>query len=257
VASDASGSDLRLDPARSWRRVSQPVLAAWGSADHLVPIHDSAVALRSALAVAGGSADREFRTFVGASHSLGVASEGGRAGSAPGFKELAASWVRSHLSRGGERRAAEPVVSTPLPPQSGPAVVAVQRTSVLERWPVQLGWLVLPALMLLLAALRAWRRRGSAQGGPPWWWLAGVASLDLLAVGALAVAVVSIVDDQGEGVDAVAGVPAVVLVAWLVTLAGVVATALLARRARSLRSPATGVVLAGSLWLLLALYWLI
>ncbi|MEY2463340.1 MAG: hypothetical protein QOH64_1478 [Acidimicrobiaceae bacterium] len=155
------------------------------------------------------------------------------------------------------RPRAEPLVSTPLPPDSGPPVVAVQRTSLLERWPVQLGWLVLPALVLLLAGLRTWRRRRSEEDRPRWWWLAGVAALDLLAVGALAAAVVSIVDDQGEGVDAVAGVPSVVLVAWLVTLAGAVATALLARRMRSLRSPAAGVVLAGSLWLLLALYWLI
>ncbi len=263
VASDASDTDFRLDPTDSWRRVSQPVLAAWGTADHLVPIHDSAVALRSALASSGGSGDRVFRTFAGASHSLGVASEGGRAGSAPGFKELAASWMRDHLAPG--RRAArsaqsaEPLVSTPLPPDSGPRVMAVQRASLLERWPVQLAWLVLPALALLLVALRAWRRRRKLgpDDGPAWWWLAGVAALDLLALGALAVAVVSIVADGGEGVAAVAGVPTVLVVAWLLTAAGIAATALLARRAPSLRSPAAGVALASSAWLLLALYWLL
>ena len=260
VASDASGSDLRLDPADAWRQVKQPVMAVWGSADRLVPVHDSALALRSALARSGGGGDRVFRTFVGASHSLGVASEGGRAGSAPGFKELAASWMRDQLGRDTMRRPrAEPVVSTPLPPDTGPPVVAVQRTSVLEKWPVQIAWLVLPALVLLFVGLRAWRLRqlSKEDDGPRWWWLAGVAALDLLAIGALAVAVVSIVDDRGEGVAAIAGVPTVILVAWAFTLAGVAATALLARRARSLRAPASGVVLAGSIWLLLALYWLV
>jgi dienelactone hydrolase len=259
VASDASSPDLRSDPGDSWRHVSQPVLAVWGSADRLVPIHDSAVALRSALAAMGAGADREFRTFVGASHSLGVASEGGRPGSAPGFKELSASWMRTHLRAQGSR-SAEPLASTPLPPQSGPPVVAVQNVSLLERWPVQIAWLALPALMLLLVALAAWRRRtreGPRDDAPRWWWLAAVAALDLLAVGALAVAVAAIVADGGEGVAAVAGVPTVILVAWAFTLAGILATALLARRAGRLRSPATGVVLAGSAWLLLALYWLL
>ena len=76
-------------------------------------------------------------------------------------------------------------------------------------------------------------------------------------MGALAVAVTSIVADGGEGVSAVAGVPTVLLVAWAFTLAGIVATALLARRTRAVRSPSSGVVLAGSLWLLLALFWLV
>jgi dienelactone hydrolase len=257
LASDVGGADFRRDPAASWRRVPQSVLAVWGTADRLVPIHDSAVALRSSLAAAGGNGDRVFRTFQGASHSLGVASQGGRAGSAPGFKELAASWMRDHLGRGTMRRPRlEPLVATPLPPDSGPPVVAVQRASLLQRWPVQLAWLLLPGLALLLVALRGWRRRATYEG-PRWWWLAGVAGLDLLALGTLALAVATIVTDQGESVDAVAGVPAVILVAWAFALLGAIATALLARRARPLRSPATGVVLAGSAWLLLALYWLV
>jgi dienelactone hydrolase len=265
VASDASSPDLRTDPTGSWRRVSQPVLAVWGSADHLVPIHDSAVALRGALPPSAG-AERLFRTFPGASHSLGVASEGGRAGSAPGFKELSAAWIRAHLAPPRRASSAEPVVSTPLPPASGPPVVAVQEVSLLERWPVQIAWLVLPALVLLLVAVRARSRRRRARrlgedddaaAAPRWWWLAAVAALDLLAVGALALAVAAIVADGGEGVSAVAGVPTVILVAWAFTLAGLIATALLARRAPSFRSPSSGVALAGWAWLLLALYWLI
>jgi hypothetical protein len=257
LASDVGGSDFRRDPSASWRGVSQPVLAVWGTADRLVPIHDSAVALRSSLAAAGGNGDRVFRTFPGASHSLGVGTQGGRAGSAPGFKELAASWMRDHLARGTMRRPRlEPLVATPLPPDSGPPVVAVQRVSLLERLPVQLAWLLLPGLGLLWVAFRTWRRRATYEG-PGGWWLAAVAGLDLLALGALALAVTSIVADQGEGVGAVAGVPTVLLVAWAFTLAGVVGTALLARRARPVRSPAAAVVLAGSVWLLLALYWLV
>jgi dienelactone hydrolase len=254
VAADASSPDLRLDPVPAWRRVSQPVLAVWGSADRVVPIHDSAVALQGALAGGGVNHDRVFQTFPGASHSLGVASQSGRAGSAPGFKELGARWMRSHLAAAGSRPAAAPVVSTPLPPSSGPRVVTLRRAGLLERWPVQLGWLLLPALLLLVVATLARRRLSE---GPKWWWLAGVAALDLLAVGTLAVAVTSIVADGGDGVQAVAGVPTVLLIAWLVTIAGVAATALLARRAGGVRTPATGVVLAGSLWLLLALYWLV
>jgi hypothetical protein len=118
---------------------------------------------------------------------------------------------------------------------------------------------VLPALGLLALGLRLWRHRAAA--GVPWWWLAGAAALDLLALGALAYAVAEIVGTDGRGVDAVAGMPVVVLIAWLVTLAGAVATGLLARRAwrngARLRSPAMGVVLAGSAWLLLAIYWLV
>jgi hypothetical protein len=256
VAGDAGVGDLRFDPGSSWRRVSQPVLAVWGGADNLVPAHDSAAALASALEAGGANHDRLFRTFPGATHVLGVPAESDRPGSAPGFKELSAGWLRAHLV--APHRPA-PVVSTPLPPDSGPPVVAVQRASLFERWPVQLAWLVLPALGLLVLGLRVWRRRRAV--GMTWWWLAGVVVLDLLALCALAYAVAALVDANGQGVEAVAGVPAVVVLAWVVTLAGAVATGLLARRAwragERLRSPSMGVVLAGSAWLLLAVYWLV
>jgi uncharacterized protein len=255
-------ADLRFDPAPVWRRVSQPVLAVWGTADRLVPVHDSAAALASALAGGGVNRDRVFRTFQGASHSLGVEAEGTRPGSAPGFKELSAAWLREHL---GTKRAT-PVVSTPLPPASDVPAQPVQRASLLERWPVQLAWLVLPGLALTLLGVREWRRRRRADDepapAPPWWWPAGVAGLDLLALCTLAIGVAEIVGVDGQGVAAVAGVPVALLVAWALTLAGAVATALLARRAwrgreRRLRSPSMGVALAGSAWLLLAIYWLV
>ncbi|HEY0410830.1 MAG TPA: alpha/beta fold hydrolase, partial [Candidatus Dormibacteraeota bacterium] len=229
VASDLGVSNLRFDPVEAWKRVSQPVLAVWGAADNLVPAHDSASALASALEAGGANHDRLFRTFPGATHVLGVAAESNRPGSAPGFKELSASWLRSHL--GGARPAAA-TVSTPLPPRADVPVLPVQRASALERWPVQLGWLLLPALALVFAATRAWRRRRDGPSGqPPWWWLAGLVGLDLLALGALALAVAAIVGVDGQGVEAVAGVPVLVLLAWLAALAGVAATAVIARHA--------------------------
>jgi dienelactone hydrolase len=243
-------SDLGFDPAPAWRRVSQPVFAAWGADDDVVPAHDSAAALASALAD-GTNRDRVFRTYPAATHVLGVEAEGNRPGSAPGFKEFSAEWLRDHLAG----RPA-PLISTPLPPASDVRAEPVASVSVLERWPVQLAWLVLPALALVLLALRLRRRRGD-EPSVRWWWLAGVAALDLLAVAALAFAVAALVEDGGEGVEMVAGLPVVLLVAWLLTLAGVTATALLVGRIRRARAPGMGVALAGSAWLLLALYWLV
>jgi dienelactone hydrolase len=251
LAADLDG-DLSFEPESAWRRVAQPVLAVWGSADQLVPVHDSAAALASALSDGGTNHDRVFRVVPGASHVIGVDSEGNRPGSAPGFKELSAEWLRDHL---GGRPA--PLISTPLPPRSDVSVEQVQDASPLSRWPVQLAWLVLPALGLLLVAARMWRRRADSPLPVAWWWLAGVAALDLLALGTLAYAVAAIVDADGQGVESVAGVPLVLLLAWIVTLAGIAATGLLARRLGRRRTPGIGVVLAGSAWLLLALYWLI
>jgi dienelactone hydrolase len=252
LASDLS-SDLSFEPDSAWRRVSQPVLAVWGSADRVVPVHDSATALAGALAGGGANHDRVFRLFAGASHVLGVASESDRPGSAPGFKELSAQWLRDHLTG----RPA-PLISTPIARASAVGAEPVQRVSLLSHWPVQLAWLVLPAVALVALGLRLWRRR-SAEDVPAaqWWWLAGVVGLDLVVLAALAFAVAAIVDGNGQGVAAAAGVPIVVLVAWAFTLAGVAASGVLARRVRRTRAPGIGVVLAGSAWLLLALYWLI
>lgn len=251
LASDLS-SDLRFDPDPWWGRVSQPVLAVWGSADDVVPVRDSAASLARALAGGGANHDREFRVFGGASHVLGVPAESNRPGSAPGFKELSASWLHDHLTG----RPA-PLISTPLPAAARVAAEPVEDVSALEHWPVQLAWLILPALALPLLAWRAHRRERTPSGAAQWLWLGGVLTLDLLAPATLALAVATIVEADGRGVQAVAGVPLLVVAAWAFTLAGVVATALLARRVRRSRVPGIGVVLAGCAWLLLALYWLI
>jgi hypothetical protein len=57
-------------------------------------------------------------------------------------------------------------------------------------------------------------------------------------------------------VEAVAGVPAVIVLAWLVTLAGAVATGTLARRGWRTGGLARTVCLASGAWLLLVTYWL-
>ena len=172
----------------------------------------------------------EFHTFPGASHELGVASEGNRLGSAPGFKELEAQWLRDHLDG-----TPAPRRSTPLPPKSSVAAQQVS-ASLLERWPVQLAWLLIPGIALLV-------RR------PPWLRLAAIAGADLLALGAIAIAVSSIVDDRGRGVGTIAGIPTVLVVAWVLTLGAAATTAFLARRLTTR--------LASSAWLLLALFWLV
>jgi uncharacterized protein len=249
VASDLS-ADLRFDPEPWWRRVSQPVLAAWGSADAVVPVHDSASALAGALARGGVNHDREFRFFGGASHVLGVPAESNRPGSARGFKELSAAWLHDHLTG----RPA-PLISTPLPTTAVVRAEPVADVSLLERWPVQLAWLVLPAIALLVLGVRLWRRR--ADSPVPWVWLGGAVAVDLFALAALAFGVATIVEADGAGVQAVAGVPLVLVIAWLVTLLGVAASAFVLRRVRRREMPGLGVVLAGSAWLLLALYWLI
>jgi dienelactone hydrolase len=219
-------SDLDQDKRAvpDWRKVSQPVLAVWGSADQRIPVHDSAVALASALKTT------EFRTFPGASHELGVEAEGNRLGSAPGFKELEAQWLRDHLDG-----TPAPRRSTPLPPRSDVASEHVE-ASLVERWPVQLAWLLIPAIALFVRP-------------PTWLKLAAIVGADLLALGAIAIAIVSIVDDGGQGVGAIAGVPTVLVIAWALTLAAAATTAVL--------RPGRAVTLASSAWLLLALFWLV
>jgi uncharacterized protein len=266
VAADAggAGSNLSFMPAPAWRNVAQPVLAVWGGEDRNVPVHASAVALAAALD-GGANADRTFRTFAGADHALGVRAEGFRAGSAPGFKELSADWFSDHLGF----RKPKPVVSTPLPPPDAVPVRAVASPSALERWPVQLAWLLLPALALAVVTLRELRRRrrGAAgelqSGGRTWWWAGGVVALDLLTLGALAYAVAHIVETGGAGVSAVAGMPLPIAVTWVLAGVSIAATVLLARQALAARGgggprgPAAAVSLASAAWLLLAIYWLV
>jgi hypothetical protein len=165
---------------------------------------------------------------------------------------LSAGWLRAHL---GARPAAARV-STPLPPRSGPAARPVARAALLERWPVQLAWLLLPALALAAAGVRALRRRGTGDGRA-WRWLGGVVALDVLALATLAFGVATIVEADGRGLESVAGAPAVLVAAWVVALAAAVATGLLARRRWRAGGPVRTVCLASLGWLLLVAYWLV
>jgi dienelactone hydrolase len=274
VAADAGDSpftsrrsgDLDFDPAPVWRRVEQPVLAAWGARDRIVPPRASAEALEEALA-AGANEDRTFTTFAGAGHTLGVPSEGEELGSAPGFAELSADWLKSRL--GDEPP--PPAASTPLPPAEDAVAVAAVEPGLLDHWPVQLAWLLLPGVALLVLALQAVRRRGGIEAlegavdAPvrPWLVPVAVVALDVAALGAVGIAVASIVEADGRGVDAVLGVPVAILVAWLLALGGLAATVVLGRsvwRARQdgIRRPLSlGLTAVSGAWLLLLAYWLL
>jgi dienelactone hydrolase len=247
--------DLGFDPAPVWRRVAQPVLAVWGAEDTIVPVRASAAALAGALA-SGPNRDRTFRTFAGASHALGVPAESDRPGSAPGFMALEASWLRAHL-RG---RAKPRVAVEPLPPASGTPVAAAEHTRLLDHWPVQLAWLLLPAVALAVLLARALlRRRRAGQGLPELreaWPPAAVVALDVTALAALAIAVAAIVSVDGRGVEAIAGVPAVLLFAWVLTLGALGGTVALVRWVRR-GHPGTAVCVASGAWILLLAYWLL
>jgi hypothetical protein len=134
-------------------------------------------------------------------------------------------------------------VATALPAADAVPVHALVDPSFFERWPVQLAWLLLPAVALAIAA-----RRAAGAGPRIWMWLGGVATLDVLALFVLAYAVASLVD--GAGVSAVAGMPLAVAATWVLTGFAGVATVLLARR--SLLA-----ALASGAWLLLVVYWLL
>jgi hypothetical protein len=274
VASDAGDSpltsrragDLGFDPAPLWRSVEQPVLAVWGTRDRIVPPRASAEALAEALA-AGPNEDRTFTTFAGAGHTLGVPSEGEELGSAPGFAELSADWLKSRLSD----EPPPPAARTPLPPAEEAAAVATVDPGLLDRWPVQLAWILLPGVALVVLAAQAVRRRGGIEAlegavdAPvrPWVVPVAVVALDVAALGALAIAVASIVEADGRGVDALLGIPVVILVAWLLALGGLAATVVLGRsvwraRQNGIKRPLSlGLTVASAAWLLLLAYWLL
>jgi hypothetical protein len=92
---------------------------------------------------------------------------------------------------------------------------------------------------------------------------AATVALDVAALAALGIAVASIVEADGRGVEAVAGIPVVILVAWLISLGALAATVVLgrsvwlARRNGSARPLATGIAVVSAIWLLLLAYWLL
>jgi uncharacterized protein len=110
----ATDADFRSDPGRWWRKVEQPVLPVWGSEDQLVPIRESARAVRAHLQ-AGPNTHRTFRTFRGAGHGLAGGTRGRDAIYAPGFLELTARWLRQRLTSTAGRH----LIDAPLPGANG------------------------------------------------------------------------------------------------------------------------------------------
>jgi hypothetical protein len=205
------------DPETSWRRVSQPVFAAWDTRSRTVPNRESAAALCDALA-AGTNSDRTFE-------------------SAPGGVSMddATRWLGPRLAG-----TSAPRVQTPLPPANGDVrPVEIRDASALTSPIVQLAWLLLPAVALAFLAARQGRTVTAA------------ALVALGALAAIAAGVALVVSADGEGVAKVAGTPLPFALAWLLIAAGVVLTVRLVQR----RTAAAAV--ASAAWLGLALFWLV
>ena len=88
------------------------------------------------------------------------------------------------------------------------------------------------------------------------WPLGAVVALDVAALAGLAIAVASIVSTAGRGVNALAGVPVVLLVAWALALVTLGATVALARWVRRGHAGAS-VCIASAAWVLLLAWWLV
>jgi hypothetical protein len=224
-------------PGSEWQSVRKPVLAIWRTGDTSIPIRANADALKRAL-VAGADRDRTFRWF-----------EGG-AGYAPGQLEEAARWLGLRL--GGKR--ARPVIQDELPPaNAGPGVADVANASVLYAPPVQALWLLIPALMLGLAALRMHRASAPAPASAPpasahiafAALAAGVACAACIAAG------VAIALHADDAVRELGGTP------WPFALALACAAALAVIAGVAARRRAWLVVAGSGLWLALALFWLV
>jgi lysophospholipase L1-like esterase len=228
------GDDL---PASSWQAVRRPVLAIWRTRDPQMPIRASADALKQAL-VAAGNHDRTFRWFEG------------HGSYAPGQLEETARWLGLHL---GAKRA-RPVIHDELPPPNpGPEVADVANASALYAPPVQLLWLLAPALMLGLTALRMRRASGVAGSAPsPASARLAIAALAAgIACAACIAAGVAMALHADEAVEQVGGTP------WPFALAFACAAALAVIAGIAARRRAWLVVAGTGLWLALALFWLV
>ncbi|MDP8907675.1 MAG: alpha/beta fold hydrolase [Chloroflexota bacterium] len=239
--------DFRSEPGYWWRKVAQPVLAVWGSDDQLVPIRESARALRAHLQ-AGPNSDRTFRTFAGAGHGLDVGFRGDQAIDAPGFLELTARWLRERLAPGPRRDA----IDTPLPKANG---VTVSRAVDLPAWhgtqAAQIAW---PALVLAAALLALALRSGIPTKT--------LVALDVLGVLSLAGGLALITAENGQSLVAL-GYPLALWLAVALTIASVALTArLVAVHARNTtstrqRTALTALSISSALLIALMTYWLL
>ena len=212
-----SDAALRADPADHWRGVGAPVLAVWTAHDKSVPARASATALRDAL--------RVDRTFASAANHEAAT-------------DVAARWLRRHLAG-----RAIPAAGTTLPPATpGQQPIDVAHASALYTPPLQALWLLVPALMLVAAALR---RPGSNLGLIISALVAGVVGAAVTALG-----IAAVIGSDGD-VGEIAGIPWPFALALLFALDLAVVTAwLFARRAWLAAA-------AGALWVALALFWLL
>lgn len=219
-----------------------------GSDDELVPIRESARALRAQLE-AGPNADRTFRTFAGAGHGLAVGARDGNAIYASGFLELTARWLRDRLTPGTSRR----VDDTPLPETNG---VTVSRAIEPPGWhgtpAAQIAW---AGLILGMAVVALVLRSGVPTGA--------LVALIVLTLLSLPAGLALIIADDGQGVATVAEYPVPL---WptvaLTTVSVAVAGRLLvvhARRSSSRRQHAVLAAISTAAALLVALvaYWLL
>jgi hypothetical protein len=207
------------DPATTWRRVPQPVLAIWGTRDDTMPIRASAGALKRALAAAPNG-DRTFRWFD-ASH----------AASAPGLLEETARWLGLRL---GEKRT-KPVVRDALPPANrGTSAASVANASAVYGPPIQALWFLAPLVLLGVAARRTRRMAAIAIA-------TGIGCAACVAGG-----IVLVLNADGDSVSA-----------WPLVLAFVFAAGLLVCSGFAASRRAWLVTIACDVWLALALFWLV
>lgn len=206
LAADSHRGDLTADPADSWRRVRQPTLVIWGGRDRTLPARDSAIAVRDAL---DGRA--AFLVDPDAGHRVEATSQ-------------AAQFLEDPKPG-----------ATPLPPPSATKVNEVTGGTGAAKLPVQLAWLLLPLVLILVAAVR--REPGKR-------WTIAPAAAALLVLGAALAAI------QDGNTSTLAGVPTGLLVAAALAAVGAVQTGRAIRTA-----PLTAT--ASALWLALAAYWLL
>lgn len=80
------------DPAPALAALHIPVLALFGRADRIVPVPESQVAMRTAIAP---DAQLEMHVFDGANHSLGLTADDGSVRLHPEVYPLIIAWIRS------------------------------------------------------------------------------------------------------------------------------------------------------------------
>ena len=157
------------DPVPALERVSQPVLAVYGTRDRAVPVVQSSRELEAALE-RGGNRSYTIRFFAGANHGLRLAD--GRF--APGYLQTTVEWVKglpptAKLLPGAQISGATPLqryaaseLPTPPPYATVPALVAALGLA-------GAGFLAGPVAALIT---RRWRggESGKLAGDAEAWW---------------------------------------------------------------------------------------